>query len=238
MRIFSYICAGFITIFVINTVLSFSLPAYRNVLIATRSQLFPNTKSSVPLEKKEEKNQDTIRLIESLDRIDRHIESLTAAKTWTLVPVLTGSIDTHSGMTNSEIEPIKKEPDIPISWIFLAKIMPEITPKKVENSWFFGIRVMEKIVYSTYLDESQKIKIYAFQDTYETILLNMKLAGNVYTLNETDQFFWFTFFLNPTKKDPNDMVIRFIIALEGRAIWMEVPKNYYPIFKNILLKNK
>jgi hypothetical protein len=81
MRIFSYICAGFITIFVINTVLSFSLPAYRNVLIATRSQLFPNTKSSVPLEKKEEKSQDTIRLIESLDRIDRHIESLTAAKT-------------------------------------------------------------------------------------------------------------------------------------------------------------
>lgn len=48
---------------------------------------------------------------------------------------------------------------------------------------------MGKIAYSTYSDEMRKIKIYAFSDTYDTLLLNMKLASSVYSLNETDQFF-------------------------------------------------
>jgi hypothetical protein len=48
---------------------------------------------------------------------------------------------------------------------------------------------MNNIIYTTYLDESQKVKIYAFQDTYDTLLLNMKLATGTYVVNETDQFF-------------------------------------------------
>lgn len=97
---------------------------------------------------------------------------------------------------------------------------------------------MEKILYNTYADEKKKIRIYAFRDTYDTLLLNMKLTSNVFTLNETDQFFGYTFFLNPVKKDPKDTTIRFITALEGRAIGVEVPKNYYPTLKKMLLKNK
>lgn len=97
---------------------------------------------------------------------------------------------------------------------------------------------MGKIIYSTYLDEKKKVKIYAFNHTYDTMLLNMKLTNSVYILNETDQFFGYTVFLNPTKKDPKDVTIRFITALEGRAIGVEVPKNYYSTFKKMLLKNK
>jgi len=66
----------------------------------------------------------------------------------------------------------------------------------------------------------------------------MKLTGSVYTLNETDQFFGYTFFLNPVKKDPKDKTVRFITAIEGRAVGVEVPKNYYSTFKKMLLTNK
>lgn len=111
-------------------------------------------------------------------------------------------------------------------------------PKKTENAGFFGIQIMDKLPYNTYIDEKRKIKIYAFSDSYDTILLNMKLTSSVYTLNETDQFFGFTFFLNPTKKDSKDTTVRFVTALEGRAIGVEVPKNYYASFKKMLLKNK
>lgn len=67
--------------------------------------------------------------------------------------------------------------------------MPEVVLKKTENSGFFSIQVMGKILYNTYVDDKRKIRIYAFQETYDTILLNMKLTSNVYSINETDQFF-------------------------------------------------
>lgn len=108
--------------------------------------------------------------------------------------------------------------------------------KKIPNNGFFGIGVMDKLPYSTYTDDKRHVTVYAFQDSYDKILLNMKLASNAYTLNETDQFFGFTFFLNSTKKDNKDTTIRFVTALEGRAIGVEVPKNYYLSFKKILLK--
>lgn len=67
--------------------------------------------------------------------------------------------------------------------------MPDIMPKKIENKGFFGIQVMGKIHYNTYLDENKQVKIYAFDETYDTLLINMKLTSSVYSLNETDQFF-------------------------------------------------
>lgn len=67
--------------------------------------------------------------------------------------------------------------------------MPEVTLKKVENDGFFGIKVMGDIQYNTYWDERRNVKIYAFRETYDTFLLNMKLIRSIYTLNETDQFF-------------------------------------------------
>lgn len=184
--------------------------------------------------------------MESLDRIDKHIESLSEAqKTSTGMTIMTGVVNTRTGIASStsgvilpEAEIIPVESSIPLSGLFLSKIMPDINPKKIDNNGFFGIQVMGKIVYSTYADEKKNIKIYAFEETYDTLLLNMKLTSSVYTLNETDQFFGYTFFLNPTKKDPKDTTVRFITALEGRAIGVEVPKNYYSTFRKMLLKNK
>lgn len=127
--------------------------------------------------------------------------------------------------------PIKS--DVPLSGLFLAKIMPEISLKKVENSGIFSIYIFDKIPYTTYIDEKKQIKVYAFGETYDTILSNLKLASSIYTINETDQFFGYTFFLNPTKKDTT---IRFVTALEGRAIGVECESKYYKTLKTLLLK--
>ncbi|EKD30280.1 MAG: hypothetical protein ACD_78C00101G0005 [uncultured bacterium (gcode 4)] len=246
MRVFSYILTALVTIFIFNIVLSFSLPVYRDALVQVRTSIFPVSEKISEDDIAEEKKSENARLVESLDRIDKHIESLSETqKTDTGVVTMSGMVNTGTILTSSasgvvvpEVESIPVEPSIPLSGLFLSKIMPEITPKKVENSWFFGIQVMGKIFYNTYSDEKKQIKIYAFNDTYDTLLLNMKLTSSVYSLNETDQFFGYTFFLNPLKKDPKDTLVRFITALEGRAIGVEVPKEYYTTLKKMLLKNK
>ncbi len=112
--------------------------------------------------------------------------------------------------------------------------MPDVILKKSEDNGFFGIQIFTKIGYSTYTDEKRNIKVYAFSEDYDTLLVNLKLVNNMYEINETDQFFGFTFFLNPVKKDLK--TVRFVTALEGRAIGIEVPKAYYPTLRKILLK--
>ncbi len=100
MRIFSYIFIALSTIFVINIALSFSLPAYRNTLVEIRTSLFP---ASAPSAEDPvvitEKNLENARLLESLDRIDKHIESLTERKRTTTG---TGFINTASGVIIQE----------------------------------------------------------------------------------------------------------------------------------------
>lgn len=111
--------------------------------------------------------------------------------------------------------------------------MPDITLKKIENSGIFNIFIFSRIEYSTYQDDKKRIKVYAFDEDYETLLSNMKLTSNVYAVNETDQFFGYTFFLNPIKKDNT---IRLVTSLEGHAIGIETTKSYYPTLKKMLLK--
>ena len=225
MRIFSYVLTALVTIFVINVALSFSLPAYRNILVTVRTGIFSAPGESIEERAIAEKKAENDRLIESLERIDRHMETLvTASKT---VP--------ENDASKNEPEEKRK---ILLSGIFLTKIMPEITLKKIENDGFFGIRTMESVSYDTYSDAVKNIKVYAFGETYDTILLHMKLTDSLYTINETDQFFGYSFFLNLLKKDPKDSITRLVISLEGQAIGVEVPRNYYPVLKDMLLKNK
>ncbi len=100
---------------------------------------------------------------------------------------------THSGAQINQIivptinTPI--EPNIPLSGLFLAKIMPDIDLKKTENKGMFNIYLFNKIPFTTYVDEKKKIKVYAFDETYDTMLANLKLTSSVYKINETDQFF-------------------------------------------------
>lgn len=246
MRIFSYILTALVTIFVLNIALSFSLPSYRNTLVNIRSTLFPSLVISEN-EIEEQNKRENSRLLESLDRIDKHIESLNEIKNTET------KIITTSGTTNSETifiegtlletlvpaeEIISQELTIPLSGLFLAKIMPEIILKKIDNNGFFDIQITKKMLYNTYRDEKKKITIYAFKDTYDTLLLNMKLANKIYSINETDQFFGYTFFLNLLKNDPKNTTVRFVTALEGQAIGIEVTREYYPVLKKMLLKNK
>lgn len=196
MRTFSYILIALVTIFVINIALSFSLPSYRDMLVNVRSNILPFQKKAPSQDVGNEKKSENERLTESLDRIDKHIASLDDTKkagTGTVAQSGTTTTGTGTSAASGSIAPQEelapKEPDIPLSGIFLQKIMPEIMPKKIENKGFFSIQVMGKILYNTYLDESKKVKIYAFNETYDTLLINMKLTSSVYTLNETDQFF-------------------------------------------------
>lgn len=240
MRIFSYILTALVAIFIVNVAFSFSFPAYREVLVKVRSSIFPPSASEI----QEAKSRETDRLAESLERIDKQMASLSETRqTSTGTSVASGVINPEntSGSTLSgsilpeeEVEP--KESDIPLSGLFLSRVMPDVTLKKVENTGFFGIQVMGRILYNTYADDKKNIKVYAFSETYDTLRINMKLTSSIYTLNETDQFFGYTFFLNPTKKDPKDTIVRFITTLEGRAIGIEVPKGYYPTLKQMLLK--
>jgi hypothetical protein len=115
MRIFSYICTALIIVFIINIILSFSWPAYRNTLVVARNHMFPAIKNTPIAEKKPEQDQQNIRLIESLERIDRHIELLTASKTGSSSSIFTGTIDTQTGSLLSEEVSPQKERDIPLS---------------------------------------------------------------------------------------------------------------------------
>ncbi len=127
MRIFSYIFTALVTIFVINIALSFSLPSYRTALVNVRTSIFPDSKKvqiEIPVESKKSESD---RLAESLDRIDKHIESLNEAKktsTGTLVgsglvsgtgSVGSGSLLTLSGMQTPQEEVVPKEPEVPLS---------------------------------------------------------------------------------------------------------------------------
>ncbi len=127
MRIFSYIFTALVTIFVINIALSFSLPSYRTALVNVRTSIFPDSKKvqiEIPVEAKKSESD---RLAESLDRIDKHIESLNEAKktsTGALVgsglvsgtgSVGSGSLLTLSGMQTPQEEVVPKEPEVPLS---------------------------------------------------------------------------------------------------------------------------
>jgi len=243
MRTFSYILLGIVIIFVVNIVISLTVPSYRENLILMREKII-GKKISTPVDENKTIPQQSTELTGSTVLVKTGamvMENNTGATV--IIPTQTGSVatwsvvTTHSGAQINQIivptinTPI--EPNIPLSGLFLAKIMPDIDLKKTENKGMFNIYLFNKIPFTTYVDEKKKIKVYAFDETYDTMLANLKLTSSVYKINETDQFFWYTFFLNPTRKDST---IRFVTAMEGRAIGVEVPKSYYPTLKNILLK--
>lgn len=90
----------------------------------------------------DEKKSENTRLVESLERLDKHIESLSETKKTIVGSGLSLSGSTASGTLGSgtviSLEDLApKELVIPVSGLFLAKIMPEVTIKKVDNKGFF-----------------------------------------------------------------------------------------------------
>ena len=121
MRIFSYIFTALVTIFVINIALSFSLPSYRNALVNVRTSIFPDSKKTQIENPPEMKKLENDRLAESLDRIDKHIESLNEVKNTSTGTISnsgstgTGDVNTLSGASFQQEDIVPKEPEIPLS---------------------------------------------------------------------------------------------------------------------------
>jgi hypothetical protein len=96
MRIFSYIFSAFVFIFIVNIALSFSLPTYRQSIVDMRIKIFPKTDSNNGLVHEEVRTTENTRLIESLERLDKHMASLGEVR-----KTGTGEISTSSGATGS-----------------------------------------------------------------------------------------------------------------------------------------
>lgn len=149
--------------------------------------------------------------------------------------IISGSKTTATGgeITAMKAADIAKGEDVPLSGVLLMKIMPDLSPKKIPNEGIFNIHVLGNVRFNTYYDAKKKVKFFAFAETYDVMLANMKLLDKLYTVNETSQFFGKTFFLNPKKSDD---FVRFVTFLEGRAVGVEVPKKFYNTLKTMLLK--
>lgn len=226
-------------------------PPYKNALRDLRAKAFPefsHNEAAVPSDEKVPASAlsrpGDVELATSIDRMAAGIDALvaTAGSGGITVPVA----PTASGaVTGTGTKPVPspslamkpaQEPEepYPLPGVLLARLMPDVFPKKIENKGIFDIHIFRSIEYSTYADEKTKAKFYAFSESYGVMLTNLKLVSPVYGIHETDTFFSSTFFLNPTNK--KDTTVRFVTELEGRAVGIEVPKAAYPKFKKLLLQ--
>jgi hypothetical protein len=142
---------------------------------------------------------------------------------------------TEEVSTKDVIESGPKElPAVKPSGKFLALIMPTITPVLEKNSWIFGLYIFDlNVRYSTYKDNNFALTIIPMDIAYDTLLKNLKaLAGKPYSLNETQNFLYRSFFLNP---EVSDTMVRLVIEIENQTIAMEIPKSKYDVLKTLLL---
>lgn len=184
------------------------------------------------------------KLSNTLDRLSYGIEALSGTGGMTQTgatakPISSGIAASGSVTSQNAVAPIvpvippKPEPTIyPLSVLLQAKMIPDVTPKIVENKGIFDIRIFTSLGYTTYRDDKNRVNIYAFSESYPVILTNLKLVSNVYTIKETDTFFEASFFLNPTNK--RDTTIRFVTSIAGKAYGFEIPKIFYTRIKKLL----
>jgi hypothetical protein len=107
--------------------------------------------------------------------------------------------------------------------------------KKIENIWIFWLKdakSLEEVEYTTYYNFKRRLNVYIFDKDYKTMLSGLKLA-NSYKINEADNFFGFTFYLNPLKADNKT---RFVTLIEWVAVWFEIEKPFYETLKKSLQK--
>jgi len=103
--------------------------------------------------------------------------------------------------------------------------------EKAENVWFYDLRSPKNIAYSTYKDEELGMILYVFEKWYWEVEEFLK-QNSKYWVNETNNFFWYSFYLNPIKKDDR---VRFVIQIQWKSAWFEVIKSNYEKLKTILL---
>ena len=166
-------------------------------------------------------NPQDAELVASIDRMAAGLDALVATTGTGGLPKpvsssgVTASTGSVTGTGKAETAPAI-EPEYPLPGVLLARLMPDVFPKKVENKGIFDIHIFRSIGYTTYADEKSKAKFYAFSESYGVMLTNLKLVSAAYGIKETDTFFSSTFFLNPT--NTKDTTVRFVTELEGKAV--------------------
>lgn len=242
MRAVSLFLLSLVAVTTVGALATAFYPPYKTALRDLRTKAFPefshveggavkSPNSALP-------RPGDAELAASIDRMAAGIDALVATSGTGTVSASGYSVASASGITASgaqvPAQTAQAEQEYPLPGILLARLMPEVFPKKVENKGIFDIHIFRGIGYSTYADEKSKAKFYAFSESYGVMLSNLKLVSPVYGIKETDTFFSSTFFLNSTnKKDSN---IRFVTELEGKAVGVEIPKAAYSKLKKLLLQ--
>lgn len=145
----------------------------------------------------------------------------------------TYSQDEVTSKENLESGP-REIPAVKPSGKFLALIMPTVTPVLDKNWWIFGLYIFDlNVRYSTYKDNNLALTIIPTDLPYDTFLKNIKaLSWKPYTVNETQNLWFRSFFLNP---EISDTVVRMVIEIENQAIALEIPKSKFDTLKSLLL---
>lgn len=244
MKYTSYILT-FIWIFLLfNIFLSFSSASYRLFLRDTKTKIVGVKKEDNIDEISKSQLEINSKILTTLDKLNNNIENLKEKESKEDLEDIKNNILNRTNswkiigsgeILENEEKELKNywELDIPDS--LLAKLMPEIIPSKINNSWIFGIKddkFFDKLEYITLKDDKKRVNIYVFNNSYHQVLSNFKMM-NIYNINETNTFYWYSFFLNPKK---TDIKIRFVTLIEAKAVWFEVEKNRYEELKKELLK--
>jgi hypothetical protein len=238
MRVITYILLTLSCLFAINVFVAASSPSYKTFLQEIKSNIIPGYTSATTQKKRltaEDIRND--KLIQSLDRLSEKVEAIQVNSVNNLMQnsgaTLSGA--TNSGATTSTgiVTPPKPPVELTIPGALLARLMPQFLPSKVENVNAFGLKTFDSVGYATFADNKKRLKIYVLDITYDAIKSVFKTNEKNFKMNETDTFFGYTFFLNPTKKDN---LIRFVMFVDGKTIGVETMKNSYPLIKKLLTK--
>jgi len=95
----------------------------------------------------------------------------------------------------------------------------------------FGVSIFR---FDVDIRTSDRIRMYVFQDDYETIKKNLLLLDTLYSFSEVDESFGKVFFLNDKMRD--DRIVRFITQIDGVVLGFEVMKDEYSRLKGLLLQ--
>lgn len=128
---------------------------------------------------------------------------------------------------------VVETPAVKPSGKFLALIMPTITPVLDKNSGIFGLYIFDlNVRYSTYKDNNYALTIIPTDIAYDTLLKNIKaLNGKPYRVNETQNFPFRSFYLNP---EISDSTVRLVIEIESQTLALEIAKSKFEILKSLL----
>ena len=231
MRALSYFLATLSFLFLVNIVLSFTVPSYHAWWRAVRDgsgMTSSVTHSTVDTLNDDENAASTTILRGSGGGIAPivHIPAGTGSVSGFSggVSTLTGALATASGGLSGKA--------IPLPEAFVNKTSGKLILERINNTGIFGITTVDPKGYTTYLDVAKNIKIFAF-DTDSSILTDkVEDISSLYTLRKTKTFFDSTLFFN--RKQP-DTLIRMIITVESKDIAIEAPTSAYDDIRSILL---